>query len=142
MDKIHVIRHACIGITGTKISLKLAYLLESERLDGLEVLAEGLMHLSVCILPVDRKQLSIQGLGHNLSVFNLYLDRTKTHISAMAAGIDQTYAVALMDHRPVIVCTYNEIHASEALEKIESLALEDASVSVSSSRVHCNHDNI
>ena len=142
MDKIHIIGHTCIRITRTKISLKLTYLLESECLDCLEVIAEGLMHLPVCILLVDRKQLRIQGLGYDLSVFNLYLDRTKAKIPAMAAGIDKTYTVVLMDHRPVIVRTYNEIHASEALEKIESLALEYASVSVSSSRMYRNHDNI
>ena len=60
----------------------------------------------------------------------------------MTSGIEKAYCIILMNHRTMIVGTYNEIDTGERIEKIHSLPFKQASVSRSDSGMGRNYDHI
>ena len=85
MDKIQIVRHSPICITGTKIGLKLTYFFKRECFDRLIIRAEDFLHLLIHILLVYRKKSGLQLLGNHLSILYLEGNGTEADVPAMAS---------------------------------------------------------
>ena len=142
MDQIQIIRHTDVCISCAEVCLQLAYLLQGECLDSLIVRTEKILHLLIHLALVKREQVCGKGLPYHLAAF--YLDSHRTHAQkmAMAAGIDQTYTVVLVDDRTVIMGTDDKVNTAKTLEKIQPLILRNSAVTTTCTCMGGNDNHI
>ena len=140
VDKVHIITHSLVRVTGTHINLQLTDLLGGEDLHGLIVLVKVPFHLSVNPVGINRNEFRGMGLGNDLAVLNGDIHRSVSHKAAMASGIYESDAVAAGHERPVVVRADHEIHSTQTLVQIHSLSFQHRAVSGSCSRMH-GHDH-
>ena len=80
--------------------------------------------------------------GYHLAAFDPDIEPAVPDILRMASGIDQADTVLLDGQRPVVVRADEEIHPSETLEQVTSLALVHCPVAVTRAGMHCHYDRM